>query len=138
MKWGEQLLQMYTKCIICGTKNDLEPHHMLKTNPYEELHDSISNGIVLCHKHHHEYHQKYNSEISFNTLLKYKEEYERNRCKKLNKENNLLHSNLRNLREEYKTVEGKLKEEQKKNRKLKRKLKRTLKENEELWENYGE
>ena len=39
-------------------------------------------------------------------------------------ENNLLHSNLRNLREEYKTVEGKLKEEQKKNRKLKRKLKK--------------
>lgn len=85
MKWGNQLLEKYDACAICGSKKNLEPHHIIQTNNYDEFHTSITNGLVLCHKCHHEYHQKYHDDINFKTLLEFKGQYEKNQHKSYRK-----------------------------------------------------
>lgn len=93
-----EILKREESCCICGSKNNLEPHHILHTTKYDELHNSIENVIVLCHACHHEYHQKYNYNLSFKTLLKFQKDYWKNHCPKLKKENNKLHKQNSQLR----------------------------------------
>lgn len=94
---GDELLSLEHKCCICGKKNDLEPHHILHTNKYDELYNSIENLVVMCNSCHHKYHQKYHYNISFKTLLEFKGDYWREYCPKLKKENNILRRNIKKL-----------------------------------------
>ena len=60
---------MTEKCCVCGTKSNLEKHHILHTNKYDELHRSTENLITICHTCHHNYHQKYHQrEACYNRL----------------------------------------------------------------------
>jgi hypothetical protein len=47
---GTEILKKENKCCICNSKNNLEPHHILHTTAYDELHDSIENLVVMCHR----------------------------------------------------------------------------------------
>lgn len=95
---GEEILKKEHECCICNSKTNLEPHHILHTTKYDELHNSIENVIVMCHTCHHEYHQKYNYELGFKSLLQFQRDYWKNHCPKLKKENGKLHKQNRDLR----------------------------------------
>ena len=45
-------------CVICGSKNNLNAHHLFYKNLYPKLSLNINNGITLCKKHHNETHGK--------------------------------------------------------------------------------
>lgn len=95
---GKIALQRNKKCWICGTKQNLEPHHIIHVNCYDELYNSLDHIAVLCSECHHKYHQKYNGEITFKTLLDFKGDYEMGRCRKLKKKYGVLRDAYRNLK----------------------------------------
>lgn len=90
-KATEEILKQEKKCCICRTKTNLEPHHILHTTKYDELHNSIENLVVMCNTCHHNYHQKYHYNIGFKTLLEFQQDYWKQYCPKLKKENRKLH-----------------------------------------------
>jgi hypothetical protein len=89
-KIGDEILKKENHCCICKGKDNLEPHHIFHTNEYDELYNSMENIVVMCHKCHHEYHQKYNYDLSFKTLLKFSRDYWMQYCPKLKTKNNKL------------------------------------------------
>ena len=95
---GEEILKKEDKCCICESKKNLEPHHILHTTKYDELHNSIENLIVMCHNCHHNYHQKYHYDLSFKTLLQFQKDYWKKYCPKLKKENGKLHKQNSDLK----------------------------------------
>lgn len=97
---------MTEKCCVCGRKSNLEKHHILHTNKYDELHSSTENLITICNTCHHNYHQKYNHNISFKTLLKFTVDFWKNYCPKLKKENGKLHNQNSNLRKTIRKLTG--------------------------------
>ena len=95
---GNEILKKEEKCCICKSKDNLEPHHIIHTTKYDELYNSIDNVVVMCPDCHHNYHQKYNHEIGFKTLLKFQREYLENYCPKLKTENKKLRKQNNDLR----------------------------------------
>ena len=88
-KWVSKLFILYDKCVICNSKKNLEPHHIVPVKPYDELYSDVNNGIVLCKSCHHNYHEQYKDNINTYTLLKFtKENIKLN--KKLEQSNELL------------------------------------------------
>ena len=69
--WVNKLFMTYNKCPICGSKKDLEPHHIIQVKPYDKLYSNTKNGIILCKKCHRKYHEEYGSNINPGTLLKF-------------------------------------------------------------------
>lgn len=70
--WVNKLFITYpNKCIICGTRKNLEPHHILQVKPYDELYSSVSNGCLICKDCHHDYHERYGSNINPVSLVQY-------------------------------------------------------------------
>ena len=68
--WVNQLFLKYNECLVCGDKEDLEPHHIVRVKPYDKLYSDVNNGAVLCKKCHRQYHELYD-EINGVTLLKF-------------------------------------------------------------------
>lgn len=56
-QWAQDILKRdnYT-CQICGSKNDLEAHHLLSYAYYPESSLDIDNGITMCKDDHVEFH----------------------------------------------------------------------------------
>lgn len=46
-------------CIICGSNEILQIHHIKSFTRFPELRFDIDNGATLCKKHHTEFHRKY-------------------------------------------------------------------------------
>lgn len=103
-KATEEILKQEKKCCICNTKANLEPHHILHTTKYDELHNSIENLVVMCNTCHHNYHQKYHYNIGFKTLLEFQRDYWKQYCPKLKKENGKLHSINSDLRSKIRSL----------------------------------
>lgn len=68
--WVNQLFLKYNKCLICGSKEHLEPHHIVQVKPYDKLYSDINNGAVLCKKCHRRYHELYD-EVNGVTLMQF-------------------------------------------------------------------
>ena len=94
---GSKILENENKCCICGTRKNLEPHHIVYTTKYDELYNSMDNVVVMCHNCHHEYHQRYNYQLGFKTLLKFKDDYWKGQCPNLKKENKILRKTIKKL-----------------------------------------
>lgn len=47
------------KCILCGSKKELEAHHIFGISQYPYLITEINNGITLCKECHAQYHEEY-------------------------------------------------------------------------------
>lgn len=92
---GDEILKKEKKCCICESKDNLEPHHIIPVNKYDEFYNSLDNVVVMCHNCHHDYHQKNIGEINFKTLLRYKGKYED--CNKLKKRYKVLKDAYKNL-----------------------------------------
>lgn len=67
-EWVNKLFLKFDSCAVCGRRNDLQPHHVVKVKPYHESYWSTDNGVVLCRDCHNEYHSRY-SEVNAATLL---------------------------------------------------------------------
>ena len=102
----EKVLEKEDKCLICGSKGNLDPHHIIYTNKYDELHNSEAILAVLCHNCHHEYHKKYHYNTTFKTLMKFKEDFHRNECLKLKKQNKSLKRKNKKLRRNIRLLTG--------------------------------
>lgn len=92
---GEEILKNETECCICRSKDNLEPHHVIQVNKYDEFYNSRDNVVVMCHECHHQYHQTNIGEINIRTLLKFKDKI--NDCKTLKKKYRALHNAYKNL-----------------------------------------
>lgn len=55
-KLQERLISQSGKCIACGTKNDLEPHHIVPCNVYDKLFLDENNIAIFCRSCHNRYH----------------------------------------------------------------------------------
>lgn len=67
--WVNKLFIKYDRCVICGSKKNLEPHHVNQVKPYNKSYSDINNGVIMCKKCHRQYHEKYMGEINTFTLL---------------------------------------------------------------------
>ena len=45
------------KCHVCGTRKEIQVHHLLYKSLYPALMYNIANGIPLCEEHYQEIHQ---------------------------------------------------------------------------------
>ncbi|MEE1336655.1 HNH endonuclease [Methanobrevibacter sp.] len=55
-KWFERLLKRDGRCQACGTKRNLQPHHIIPCHVYDKLYLDVDNGAVLCQSCHDRYH----------------------------------------------------------------------------------
>lgn len=55
-RWVNRLFEKYDRCARCGSKKNLEPHHIISCNPYDKLFDDVDNGALLCRPCHDRYH----------------------------------------------------------------------------------
>jgi hypothetical protein len=53
--WGK-LIKQDKSCVICGSTDRLQAHHLIYKLQYPELSLNENNGVPLCHKHHNETH----------------------------------------------------------------------------------
>ena len=67
--WVNKLFIKYDKCVICDTKKNLEPHHIIQVKPYNKLYSDVNNGVIMCKSCHRKYHIKYMEDINPYTLL---------------------------------------------------------------------
>jgi len=58
-KWRILIRERDRQCIICGSNEKLNSHHMFSYKKYINLRTDTQNGISLCQKHHIEFHQSY-------------------------------------------------------------------------------
>lgn len=54
------------KCRICGSKVDINAHHIVYAKHREDLRFDTSNGITLCKKHHIQVHSPTSKELLLN------------------------------------------------------------------------
>lgn len=108
-EWVNKLFLEYpTKCIVCGSRKHLEPHHILQVKPYDELYASVSNGCLICKNCHHEYHNLYGNNITPFTLIEYSKKKNKSlpnkKLKKQYKQLKLVEKYYRNETERLKKI----------------------------------
>lgn len=56
-KWAKEVKRLNgEKCAFCGSKENLEAHHIIMRVENPELSTDLENGITLCHKCHYTAH----------------------------------------------------------------------------------
>ena len=73
--WAEQVINRDRNCVVCGSKKNLEAHHVFKVNMYDDAYLDLNNGITLCHSCHEKYHSRYGLDCNINNLLNFKTTY---------------------------------------------------------------
>jgi hypothetical protein len=53
----DKLIKKSAKCIACGSRKNLEPHHIIPCHVYDELFLDENNLALLCTSCHNRYHQ---------------------------------------------------------------------------------
>ena len=98
----DKLLDKLVRCQACGSHRNLEPHHIVKCNVYDDLFYDESNITVLCkncHDYYHNHYYPYNKD-TFDSFCNNKNRlYSKSEKKRLKKENN------KNKRRKYKLKE---------------------------------
>ena len=131
--WAEKVKNRDRNCVLCGSKQNLEAHHIFKLNEYDDAYLDLNNRIKLCHSCHKKYHRKYGIDCNIKNLLNIKNEIVNPSHEKLVKKHGKVCSQL-NLKEKHKNLMEKHEKtyDQKsdleaKNRKLKRENKKLRK-----------
>ncbi len=66
-----ELLESESECLVCGSRNDLEAHHVIKCANHEYLYVERDNLVCLCHKCHSRYHQQNPDSVNIKTLVEF-------------------------------------------------------------------
>lgn len=114
----KQILDENHECFICGAKENLDIHHIKQCKSYNEEFHNPNNIIVLCHKHHLDYHHRYPEEVNVKTLLEYTKD---ETSKKLHNQRK-IQSNYDKLRVKSLEKDKELERLTEENRRLKQKL----------------
>jgi hypothetical protein len=68
VEWRQEcLLRDGFVCVICGTKNKLQVHHIQSWKNNIDLRISIENGISICYTHHRMFHRIYGNRDGVNS-----------------------------------------------------------------------
>ena len=51
-----KVLRIYPKCVVCGTKENLDVHHKNDASHHPKQKYFVKNGVTLCGKHHVMFH----------------------------------------------------------------------------------
>lgn len=57
--WSKAVIERDERCKRCGSRGNLESHHIVGINQDPGQAFDINNGIALCEKCHHGFHAKY-------------------------------------------------------------------------------
>ena len=57
----KKLKEKDNRCFVCGTSENIVPHHLKKVDNSSEEYYSEENLVLLCDEHHHQYHKKYST-----------------------------------------------------------------------------
>ena len=76
-EFREMVINRDNCCKCCGTKENLEVHHIFPYNQYKTLRTDVSNGLTLCKDCHKRYHSLYGKKqyATPQSLAKYIQEY---------------------------------------------------------------
>lgn len=57
--WAKHIRKRYDGCcVICGSQDGVEAHHIVPVSHCEDLKYEVNNGVLLCRKHHRLVHYK--------------------------------------------------------------------------------
>ena len=54
-----KLKEKENMCFICGSKENIVPHHIKQVKQTSDEYYSENNIVLLCDEHHHQYHNQY-------------------------------------------------------------------------------
>ena len=54
----KKLKEKENKCFVCGSTENIVPHHIKKVNQSSDDYYNENNIVLLCDEHHHQYHQQ--------------------------------------------------------------------------------
>ncbi len=107
----KELKEKNNRCFICGSSENIVPHHLKKVKQTSDDYYNKNNIILLCDDHHREYHHKYpqvNSktfcEYMRNWLIKEYNNYDEIEFNKLKKENKAIKKVNNKLRNHLKKI----------------------------------
>lgn len=105
-------LEQNKTCFICGTKKDLDIHHIKQCKSYDEEYYNPNNIIVICRDCHKKYHQKYPDNVNVKTFMEYTKDRSlrklQSRYDKLRVHSNERDKQLKLLTEENRRIKQKL------------------------------
>ena len=55
----EKLREEDDSCFICGSTDNIKPHHIRRVKESDKRYGSFSNIVLLCPKHHNMFHREY-------------------------------------------------------------------------------
>lgn len=91
------LMRMKRECFICGTNEELQPHHIRQVKTTNSQYSDESNVVWLCKAHHKKYHRQYRK-VNQKTFAEY--------CiRQKQKEINKLQKQLKGLADGYKETD---------------------------------
>lgn len=103
----DKLRKEDNSCFICGSKVEIEPHHIRKVKQSRESYSNEENIVLLCRDCHLKYHRKHKTadtksfidfvlEMRLGTKDRYKQSLFDLKCEreKLRAENRMLRQNL--------------------------------------------
>lgn len=69
--WVKSVIEREGECQKCGSKRNLEAHHMQKQNRYDKHYFDQEWGVCLCRDCHREFHKHVPYYYTRETTLKY-------------------------------------------------------------------
>jgi hypothetical protein len=66
------------RCVICGSENNLNTHHLFSFSSFPELASDPENGVTLCEKCHRAFHSEYGLSATPKQFMDYRQVH----CKK--------------------------------------------------------
>ena len=67
--WRARVVMRDKRCIICGSIQKRTAHHIFDASHHPDLRFEVSNGIVLCERHHISLHTDYKKNYRWKTTL---------------------------------------------------------------------
>jgi DNA repair exonuclease SbcCD ATPase subunit len=115
----EKLKKEQGGCFVCGSGDDLEPHHLKKVRPSKSDYSDEDNVVIICKNCHRKYHMQY-KQVNSKTFAEFTRKYNRgnaieNRINQFRKNN----TKLKNENMELKSVANTVNQFRKNNTKLK-------------------
>lgn len=74
--WAKEIYKRdWYKCTICGSKKQINAHHLNSYHAFPDERFDVSNGITLCVEHHKDFHKQYgyrnNTKEQFEEYMKH-------------------------------------------------------------------
>jgi len=57
--WRAYIIRRDGVCVVCGSRNKREAHHLANGAHHPELRYDTDNGVTLCRTHHSLFHNKF-------------------------------------------------------------------------------